>query len=198
MPRRDEATETLRRRACRQHIPLLRAEEESAFTAAVRAAQPRRILEIGTGVGYSAWLMAACAPDATIVTVESLASRYAEARRNLAPLGERVRILYGEADEILPCLTDTFDLLYLDGPKGHYLAHLRMIEPRLTPDATVIADNVLFRGYVQGGVRIPRRMRTIATRMRAFLAYIGDETRYTTTIEHTGDGLSVSKRKGTR
>ncbi len=198
MPHPDDDTRALRRRAEAQHIPLLRAEEERAFTAAVKAARPRRILEIGTGIGYSARLMAQCAPEATIVTMESLAARYADARRNLAPLGARVRLLFGEAEDILPCLTDTFDLLYLDGPKGHYLAHLQMIEPRLTADATVIADNVLFRGYVEGRVPVPRRMRTIAVRMREYLAYVGDARRYATTIDRTGDGLAVSKRKGTR
>ncbi len=197
MRRRDEKTAALRRRVEAQHIPLIRAEEESVFATAVRDAAPKRILEIGTGVGYSAWLMAQWAPTATIVTVESMAARYLEARHNLTPLGSRVRLLYGLAEDILPRLTDTFDLLYLDGPKGHYLSHLQAIEPQLTADATVIADNVLFRGYVEGRVRVPRRMRTIAARMQAFLAYVGDDTRYRTTIYHTGDGLSVSKRKGT-
>lgn len=179
-------------------IPLIRREEEEVFERAIKEALPTRILELGTGMGYSAWLMATWAPMATVVTVESFRDRYEMAYKYLSKTAEmeRIQLWYGEADEVLTQLNGPFDLLYLDGPKGHYLRHLKMIEPMLTANATVIADNVLFRGYVEKQVPIPRRMRTIAYRMKDYLDYVVGGGGYTTTIYRIGDGMSVSKRKG--
>lgn len=187
----------LRHLAEEQRIPLLRKTEEALFIRAVQTANPRRILEIGTGIGYTALLLANCAPQAEIVTIESFPVRYAEACRRLREAGvaERVQVICGRAETVLPKLHGPFDLLWLDGPKGHYLAHLRLAEPLLTKNATVLADNVLFRGYVEGTAAVPRRMRTIAYRMREFLAYVQDARRYETVLYRAGDGLTVSRRK---
>lgn len=189
----------LRQTAEAQRIPLLRKAEEEEFIRAVQAAQPRRILEIGTGIGYTALLLALCAPQAEIVTIESFPVRYEEACRRLREAGvaERVEVICGRAEEVLPTLQGPFDLLWLDGPKGHYLAHLQLAEPLLAPQAVVLADNVLFRGYVEGTADVPRRMRTIAYRMRDFLAYVQDARRYETILYRVGDGLTVSRRKET-
>lgn len=183
-----------------KRIPQIRREEEAVFEAAVKAAAPTRILEVGTGVGYSALLMATWAPQATLVSLESFRERYEMACAALAKTAAapRITLLYGEADEWLPQLEGEFDLVYLDGPKGHYLKHLLMLEPHLTATATVIADNVLFRGYVEGTVAVPRRMRTIAYRMRDYLAYVCDSGLYSTVLHRVGDGIAVSKRKGFR
>ncbi len=187
-----------RRRGEVKRIPMIRSEEEDLFRKIVVAAQPKRILEIGTGNGYSALCMAAWAPQAEIVTIESFQERYetAQAEIHAAGLQERVRLCFGLADDCLRALHGTFDFLYLDGPKGHYLEHLLLAEKHLTEDAVVVADNVLFRGYVYQEVPIPRRMRTIAYRMRDYLHYVSHTGKYATQVYRVGDGLSVSYRKG--
>lgn len=176
-------------------VPIIRAAEREALIRAAAEARPRRILEIGTAIGYSALLLAECFPEAAVDTVELDEKRRARALRAVEEAGAagRVRCLAGDAAEVIPRLTGPYDFLYLDGPKGQYLAHLRLAEPLLSDRAVIAADNVLFRGLVRAEGPVPHRYRTIVTRLRDYIAYA--ETHYDTEIDTAGDGLAVSRRR---
>ena len=176
-------------------VPIIRAEEREAFLRAAAESRPRRILEIGTAIGYSALLLAERFPEAAVDTVELDEKRRARAQRAVEEAGAagRVRCFAGDAAEVIPRLTGPYDFLYLDGPKGQYLAHLRLAEPLLSDRAVIAADNVLFRGLVRAEGPVPHRYRTIVTRLRDYIAYA--ETHYDTEIDTAGDGLAVSRRR---
>lgn len=176
-------------------VPIIRAEEREALLRAAAEARPRRILEIGTAIGYSALLLAERFPEAEVDTVELDEKRRARALRAVEEAGAagRVRCLAGDAAEVIPRLTGSYDFLYLDGPKGQYLAHLRLAEPLLSDRAVIAADNVLFRGLVRAEGPVPHRYRTIVTRLRDYIAYA--EAHYDTEIDTAGDGLAVSRRR---
>lgn len=181
--------------AAAERVPIIRAEEREALLRAAAEARPRRILEIGTAIGYSALLLAERFPEAAVDTVELDEKRRARALRAVEEAGAagRVRCLAGDAAEVIPRLTGPYDFLYLDGPKGQYLAHLRLAEPLLSDRAVIAADNVLFRGLVRAEGPVPHRYRTIVTRLRDYIAYA--ETHYDTEIDTAGDGLAVSRRR---
>lgn len=181
--------------AAAERVPIIRAEEREALLRAAAEARPRRILEIGTAIGYSALLLAECFPEAAVDTVELDEKRRARALRAVEEAGAagRVRCLAGDAAEVIPRLAGPYDFLYLDGPKGQYLAHLRLAEPLLSDRAVIAADNVLFRGLVRAEGPVPHRYRTIVTRLRDYIAYA--ETHYDTEIDTAGDGLAVSRRR---
>lgn len=176
-------------------VPIIRAEEREALLRAAAESRPRRILEIGTAIGYSALLLAERFPEAEVDTVELDEKRRARALRAVEEAGAagRVRCLAGDAAEVIPRLTGSYDFLYLDGPKGQYLAHLRLAEPLLSDRAVIAADNVLFRGLVRAEGPVPHRYRTIVTRLRDYIAYA--EAHYDTEIDTAGDGLAVSRRR---
>lgn len=176
-------------------VPIIRAEEREALLRAAAEARPRRILEIGTAIGYSALLLAERFPEAAVDTVELDEKRRARALRAVEEAGAagRVRCLAGDAAEVIPRLSGPYDFLYLDGPKGQYLAHLRLAEPLLSDRAVIAADNVLFRGLVRAEGPVPHRYRTIVTRLRDYIAYA--EAHYDTEIDTAGDGLAVSRRR---
>lgn len=181
--------------AAAERVPIIRAEEREALLRAAAEARPRRILEIGTAIGYSALLLAERFPEAAVDTVELDEKRRARALRAVEEAGAagRVRCLAGDAAEVIPRLTGPYDFLYLDGPKGQYLAHLRLAEPLLSDRAVIAADNVLFRGLVRAEGPVPHRYRTIVTRLRDYIAYA--EAHYDTEIDTAGDGLAVSRRR---
>lgn len=181
--------------AAAERVPIIRAEEREALLRAAAEARPRRILEIGTAIGYSALLLAERFPEAEVDTVELDEKRRARALRAVEEAGAagRVRCLAGDAAEVIPRLTGPYDFLYLDGPKGQYLAHLRLAEPLLSGRAVIAADNVLFRGLVRAEGPVPHRYRTIVTRLRDYIAYA--EAHYDTEIDTAGDGLAVSRRR---
>ncbi len=116
----------------------------------------RRVLEIGMAIGYSVLHLLRGMPDnGLVVTIEPSAEMIARAEGyfDSAGVSERVRIERGLALDVLPRLTDTFDLLYLDAVKEEYEAYLEAALPLLRVGGVVIADNLLWGGQVAGEVR---------------------------------------------
>lgn len=180
------------------HVPIIRAAARDVFLQAVKEAAPRRILEIGTAIGYSALLMADALPELeSITTLELSEDRAALAQDYIerSPYREKIDILTGDAGKMLNSLEEKYDLVFIDAAKGQYPDYWRKIQPLLADRATVLADNVLFRGYVFGTEPVPRRFRTIAKRLQEYLALVEETTGFSTEILPDGDGLAVSRRR---
>lgn len=177
-----------------QNVPILREEERQLLLEAAESVNPKRILEVGTAIGYSTLCLAEHFPKAEIDTIEIDALRNERALEVMEKAGfsSRVHCHLGDAGEIIPTLQGPYDFIYLDGPKGQYLRQLKMMEPKLAENAVIAADNVLFRGLVRSGEPVAHRYRTLVMRLREYLAYV--ETNYDTTVFEEGDGLAVSKR----
>lgn len=180
------------------HVPIIRAAARDVFLQAVKEAAPRRILEIGTAIGYSALLMADALPELeSITTLELSEDRAALAQGYIgrSPYREKIDILTGDAGKMLNSLEEKYDLVFIDAAKGQYPDYWCKIQPLLADRATVLADNVLFRGYVLGTEPVPRRFRTIAKRLREYLVLVEETTGFSTEILPDGDGLAVSRRR---
>jgi predicted O-methyltransferase YrrM len=106
--------------------------------------QPKRILEIGTNLGYSAILMGKeLSPRARITTIEINPdfAKQAEEHIRRAGLKAKVEVLVGDAHAILPTLKGEFELVFIDGQKAEYLDYLRLIEDKLFRGSIIVADN---------------------------------------------------------
>ena len=101
-------------------------------------------------------------------------------------------MLKGDASQVLTELTGEYDLVFLDGPKGQYLKQLELILPHVKEGGVILADNVLFRGYVRGDKEPPKRFKTIVKRLKEYLTYVENKELFNTTIYPMGDGMSVS------
>lgn len=113
--------------------------------------QPRRILEIGTFTGYSALCLAKGLPkDGLLHTIE-VREEEAEVARSYFKLSvwqEQIILHLGNALEIIPGLKETWDLVFIDADKVHYIDYYRLVLPALRPGGIILADNVLFHGEV--------------------------------------------------
>lgn len=179
------------------HVPIINENGLRVLVEAVAEKRPHNVLEIGTAIGYSTLYIAAnSAEDVQITTLELSDERAGEAKGfwQRSPYNERINIRVGDAGENLLQLSDKYDLVFIDAAKGQYPDYLRKIMPLLTDDAVVIADNVLFRGYVRGGVEVPRRFKTIVKRLREYITMVTEDGEFQTEIFENGDGLAVSKR----
>lgn len=176
-------------------VPIIRGPERELLLKAAALAEPRRMLEIGTAIGYSALLLAERFPKAQIHTVELDEERYHMAVQVMvrAGLTGRVHCILGDAGQVIPTLSGPYDFLFLDGPKGQYLRELKAIEPLLSERAVIAADNVLFRGLVEAKDPVPHRYRTLVMRLREYIDYVNEK--YETRIYKEGDGLAVSLKK---
>jgi predicted O-methyltransferase YrrM len=182
----------------REQVPILRAAERDLLLAVAAEANPQKILEIGTAIGYSSLLLGERFKDAEIDTIEVDEKRYGLAQKVMerAGLAGRVHCHLGDAARIIPDLKGPYDFVFLDGPKGQYLRELKAIEPLLSEKAVIAADNVLFRGLVKAEGPVPHRYRTLVMRLREYIDYVTD--RYETVIHEEGDGMAVSKKLGVR
>ena len=179
-----------------RYIPVMLDDTRELLYNTVKAKQPKRILEIGTAIGYSGIIMlSAC--HATLNTVEMDENNAAMARENFALFGvaDRVNLFVGDAREIIGYLSGQYDFIFLDGPKGQYKAFLPYLTDLLTVGGTLVCDNALYKGLVEHVPDNPRHKHiTVARNMRAFLDEITTSDRYDTILYRVGDGVTVSTK----
>ena len=193
----DERLEELRAYAEKERVPIIRRETESFLRTLIRARDPKHILEIGTAIGYSALVMAGCT-GGDILTMENYEKRIPIARSNIerAGLSERIRLMEGDAGELLAGLSGSFDFIFLDAAKGQYINWLPDIVRLMDRGAILFADNVLQDLTVlESRFTVERRERTTHSRMREFLHAIKHDERLESSVLPIGDGVSISVRR---
>jgi predicted O-methyltransferase YrrM len=178
------------------YIPVMLDATRQQLTAVVSELQPRRILEIGTAVGYSGIIMLTAAPDAHLYTIEMDEATAARAKANFAAAGvaDRVTFFLGDAREIVLQLTGSYDFVFLDGPKGQYHVFLPYLLELLNTCGILFADNILYKGLVENVATAPRKHITIARNLNTFIEQISSDERLDTRILHIGDGISISRK----
>ena len=193
-----EFLEQLEKEAREDAVPIVRREMQSFLKFLMAAARPKRILEVGTAVGFSALLMCEYNPEpCQIITIENYEKRIPIARDNFKKAGkeEQIELLEGDAAEILPTLTEPFDFIFMDAAKGQYMNFLPQVIALLKTGGILVSDNVMQDGdIIESRYVIPRRNRTIHKRMRAYLHEITHRDDLVTTILLQGDGVAISTK----
>ncbi|WP_277301222.1 O-methyltransferase [Veillonella montpellierensis] len=180
-------------------VPILRESEIHLFEEIISLYRPTSVLEIGTAIGYSTLLIASNMKSCghiTSIELDVTRHKMAQYYVNQSPYKDKITLLQGDATDVLHTIEGLYDLVFLDGPKGQYLRQLECIMPHLSENAVILADNVLFRGYVRGNKKPPRRFKTITKRLEEYLSFIENKELFNTTIYPLGDGMSVSVWKG--
>lgn len=198
VPDRNEFFKGMEEYASENHIPIIEPEVAQYLKVHLKAFAPRKILEIGTAIGYSAIRFAeALGGEGFVTTIERREDMIELALENITASGykKNINILQGEADEILPTLKEKYDVIFIDAAKGHYLELFNMALDLLEEDGMVICDNVLFRGMVATDKLVVRRKKTIVKRMRKFLKHINNLEGFSSTVIPIGDGLALIYRE---
>ena len=185
--------------AIEHQVPIVSPAGAALLAQLVAVRRPKKILEIGTAIGYSAMIMAAMmSDDSEIVTIEQDHDRFVLAKDFFTKAGllPRIQMRCGDAKLILPQVSGPFDLVFIDAAKGQYPSYLALVKEKLSFNAVIIADNILFRGLVEKPGIIPRRYRTIVKRLREYLASVHDPRCFCTYIHRCGDGIAVSYYQG--
>lgn len=191
----DDLCRALRISAQTQKVPIIRRQNESFIKSLLLMKKPENILEIGTGIAYSAIFMAKVLPKTHITTIENYEPRIIKAKENIknAGLTERISLLEEDAQKALAQLEGPYDLIFLDGPKGQYEAFLPELLRLLEKGGILLCDNVLQEGDIAlSRFALERRKRTIHERLRSFLYDITHSDELETSILTIGDGMSLS------
>ena len=186
----------IEQKAKETYVPIIRKEMQSFLKLLLAMQKPMRILEVGTAVGFSAVLMAEYGPkDVEIVTIENYDKRIPIAKNNFKRAGKekQIKLLEGDAAEILPTIDDPFDLIFMDAAKGQYINFMPEVLRLLKKDGVLVSDNVLQDGdIIESHFVVERRNRTIYKRMREYLYELTHNDELVTSVLPVGDGITVS------
>lgn len=177
--------------AAAHSVPIADREVAAFLEITAHAVNARRVLEIGMAIGYSVVHLARALPeDGLVVTIDPSDEMIERSEHYLrqAGLRERVRIERGRALEVIPRLTETFDILFLDALKEEYGRYLELALPLLRLGGVVIADNLLWGGQVAGEISSPDQ--TASTQaLREFNQQFVRHPQLRAQVLAVGDGL---------
>lgn len=176
------------------HMPrMLSGHLQGRFLSMIsKMIQPKSILEIGTYTGYSAICLAeGLAPGGTLVTLDINEELEKRVRNYFLTAGKTESIDYriGNALTIIPTLTRTFDLVWIDADKENYSAYFDLIIDKVRPAGFILADNVLWSGKVLE--TIPDKD---AKAIKAFNIKIQTDTRVENVLLPIRDGIMVMRK----
>ena len=190
--------DALRRQAETDDVPIILKETEDYLNTLLAMVKPRRILEIGTAVGYSAAYFAVKS-GADVVTIEKGEDVHLTAKSNIEALGltGQVRLYCGDGEEetmkLLEAGEEAFDLVFIDAAKSHYKRFLDAALKLSHPGTVIVADNVLFQAKTVSDEYDPSgKHKTNIRRLREFIEYVYDHPALETSLASCGDGLTIS------
>jgi predicted O-methyltransferase YrrM len=184
----------IKNRALENHIPIIMDDTLEVISGILKKVKPTKILEIGAAVGYSAMCFSEyLEPGGSIDTIERDEERIAEAKENFIKVGVQdiIHLYEGDAVEILPTLNGKYDVVFIDAAKGKYPFFLEQALRMLNEKGVIIADNVLYKGYVMSDYN-KHKQRTAVRNLREYIARVNEDANLETEILEVGDGLAIS------
>ena len=195
IPRRNDLLGELEEYAEVNSVPIVQPETAQFLEVITKIKRPERILEIGCAIGYSAMLMAeGLAENGSITTLEWDKDMAELARANIkkAGLENTINVINRDAKEVLPTLTGEYDIIFLDGPKAHYIHMLNDCVRLLKKGGILIADNVLYKGMTADPEHVVRRKITIVKRLQHFIGAQMQHPELRASLLPLGDGVTIA------
>lgn len=195
-PMYDGVLGEIQKEAIAAEVPIVPPEVARLLSVLLTMQKPKNILEIGTAVAFSAGLMCRYLPEeGTVTTIDRYEVMLKDARVNIKRMGleDKIKILEGDAADILQTLEGPYDVIFMDAAKGQYIHFLEDVMRLLAPEGLLVSDNVLQDGdIIESRFAVTRRNRTIHKRMREYLYCLTHHPRLTTSVLTVGDGVAVS------
>ena len=188
--------------AAKNSIPIMRDGGIDFICRYIKEHNIKRILEIGTAIGFSAIEFANVAPDITVTTIELDIDRHIKARQNIhdSGLDGRISAIHGDALK-LELMNEQnqpqqFDLIFIDAAKGQYINFFQKYKTNLVPGGVFISDNLSFHGMVED-LTLTHNYSTIklVKKIRKYRDFLEQNKEFSTTFFDFGDGISVSIKK---
>lgn len=178
-----------------KRIPIMMKDGIEFLCNYIKEHKIKRILEIGSAIGYSAIKMALIDKDIKIVTIERDKERYDEAIKNINDfnLNEQIEIINGDAMDV--SIDGMYDLIFIDASKGHNIDFFEKYQNNLDKNGVIITDNLSFHGLVEDESLIEtKNQRGIVRKIKMFIDYLDNNKEFITEYVAVGDRISISKR----
>ena len=156
--------------ALKHDVPIMQKEGIEFMRTFISEHNIKKILEIGSAIGYSAIQMALVDEDITITTIERDHNRYELAKYYVNQLNLNDRITLIEADALQAIVSGEYDMLFIDAAKAQYIKFFERYEPYLKKGGYIISDNLSFHGFVEHPELIQSRdLRQLIRKIKWFI-----------------------------
>ena len=178
------------------NIPIMLSDGIEFLTDFIKKNNVKRILEIGSAIGYSAIRMALVSEDIHVVTIERDTLRYNEAVKNINDFGLSERIDIRLADALECDVDGEFDLIFIDAAKAQYIKFFEKYKVNLSKNGVIISDNLSFHGMVDNMDSITNRnTRQLVGKIAKYIDFLKNNLEFDTEFISIGDGIGISRRK---
>ena len=144
MTEADKVLRRIEKMSEKEFLPIVGPEKGRVLAKVVRDTKPKRLLEVGTLIGYSAIIIGQeLDADAHLITIEIHPDEARMAKQNISEAGipAKIDVLVGDAIKIIPTLKGPFDLIFIDAAKTEYYQYLKLVEDKLHTGSVIVADN---------------------------------------------------------
>ena len=187
----------IKKEALDEKVPIMQDETIDFITNYIESKNIKTILEIGTATGYSSIMMALSNPNVKVITIEKDGERYIKALNNVKKMNleDRITLIFNDALEVK--LDNKFDLIIIDAAKSKNLDFFLHFEKNLEVNGSVITDNLNFHGYVKKDLSLipSKNIRGLVKKIRSYIEFLKENTKYKTNFYDLGDGISVTERR---
>ena len=192
----DELIRNMKEYALENNVPIMTEGGINYLMKYIKKYNIKRILEVGTAIGYSSILMCSVDSDICVTTIERDEKRYLEALKNIkkAHMEDRINLIYKDALEVN--VDEEYDLIFIDAAKAQNRNFFERFGKNLAKDGTIITDNMNFHGLVNKDLESieSRNLRQLVRKVKEYREFLENNKEFTTDFFDIGDGIAVSKR----
>ena len=176
-------------------VPILKDGTRDFIIEYIKMHNIKKILEIGSAIGYSAISFAQTSPDISVDTIEYDFERYQTAFKNVQNhnLADRITVYLGDAADFTT--DEKYDLIFIDGPKAQNLKFFMKFSNNLSENGVIITDNLSFHGMVEDeNLTHNYSTKKMVRKIRRYVTFLKENPEFTTEFFPVGDTISVSKK----
>ena len=182
--------------AKKENVPIMQKRGINFLCKLIKDNNYKKILEIGTAIGYSSIKMAKIDKNIKVTTIERDENRYLEAVKNInrCKLDNQINLILGDALETN--IIDNYDLIFIDAAKAQYIKFFEKYSCNLNKNGVIVTDNLEFHGFVKNPELIKNRnLKQLVNKIKKYIIFLEENKEYETKFYKTGDGIAVSKRR---
>lgn len=192
----EEEIKKIEEYAIKNNIPIMQKDGIEFLLKYIKENKVKKILEIGTAIGYSSIRMALLDEDIFITTIERDEERYIEAKNNINKfnLQNRINLIFKDALEVE--LNDKYDLIFIDAAKAQNIKFFEKYKSNLEKNGTIITDNMYFHGLIFKEEKEidSRNLRQLMRKLKNYHIFLKENKEFNTTFIDLGDGIAISKK----
>lgn len=177
--------------AINNNVPIIMDEGLEFIINEIKKRNIKKVLEIGTAIGYSAisFAMEGC----FVVSIERDLSMYNEAINNISRMELNNKIQVIHADALTYEINDEkFDLIFIDAAKAQYEKFFNKYSKNLNNNGIIICDNLNFHNLDIN--KVSRSTKALIKKINNFKTFLINNQHYKTNFYNVGDGMSVSEK----